>query len=58
MTPAEMTLIVKAHTRRNETTYHSPFPPVSKAEADALVGILKKYIPEAYKLSGTPFVAQ
>ena len=58
MTPPEMALIIKAHTRRNETTYHSPFPPVSKAEADALVGILEKYIPDAYKLSGTPFVAQ
>ena len=58
MTPPEMALIIKAHTRRNETTYPSPFPPVSKAEADALVGILKKYIPEVYKLSGTPMIAQ
>ena len=54
MSPSEMALIIKAHTRRNETTYHSPFPPVSKAEADALVGILEKYIPEAYALTGTP----
>ncbi len=58
MTPPEMALIIKAHTRRNETTYHSPFPPVSKAEADALVGILEKYIPKAYKLCGLPFIAQ
>ncbi len=57
MTPPEMALIIKAHARRNETTYQSPFPPVSKAEAEALVGILKKYIPEAYKLTGTPFIA-
>ena len=57
MTPPEMALIIKAHSRRNETTYHSPFPPVSKAEAQALVGILEKYIPEAYKLTGTPFIA-
>jgi hypothetical protein len=54
MSPSEMALIIKAHTRRNETTYHSPFPPVSKAEADALVGILEKYIPEACALTGTP----
>jgi hypothetical protein len=58
MSPAEMALIIKAHSRRNETTYHSPFPPVSKAEADALVGILEKYIPEAYLLTGMPFVVQ
>lgn len=56
MTPSEMALIIKAHARRNETTYQSPFPPVSKAEAQALVGILEKYIPEAHKLTGTPFV--
>ena len=54
MSPAEMALIIKAHNRRNETTYQSPFPPVSKAEADALVGILEKYIPEAGLLTGAP----
>ena len=58
MSPSEMALIIKAHTRRNETTYHSPFPPVSTAEADALVGILEKYIPEAYALTGTPLDLQ
>lgn len=56
MSPAEMALIIKAHNRRNETTYQSPFPPVAKAEADALVGILEKYIPEARLLTGTPVV--
>ena len=54
MSPSEMALIIKAHSRRNETTYHSPFPPVSKAEADALVGILEKYIREACMLTGMP----
>lgn len=57
MPPAEMALIIKAHTRRNETTYQSPFPPVSKAEANALVVILEKYIPEACALTGTPFIS-
>jgi hypothetical protein len=56
MSPAEMDLIIKAHNRRNETTYQSPFPPVSKAEADALVGVLEKYIPVAISLTGMPFV--
>lgn len=58
MSPAEMALVIKAHNRRNETTYQSPFPPVSKAEADSLAGILEKYIPQACTLTGTPFISQ
>lgn len=54
MSAAEFSLISKAHSRRNATSYQSPFPPVSKAEAGALVGILEKYLPEAYKLTGMP----
>ena len=54
MSAAEFSLISKAHSRRNATSYQSPFPPVSKAEAEALVGILEKYLPEAYKLTGIP----
>lgn len=50
----EFSLINKAHARRNATSYQSPFPPVSKGEADALVAILEKYLPEAYKLTGVP----
>ncbi len=56
MSTSEMALIIKAHTRRYETSYHSPFPPVSQAEADALVGILEKYIPQACILTGTSLV--
>ena len=51
---AEFSIISKAHSRRNATSYQSPFPPVSKAEADALMEILEKYLPEAYKLTGVP----
>lgn len=54
MSAAEFSLISKAHSRRNATSYQSPFPPVSKAEAGALVKILEKYLPEAYKLTGMP----
>jgi hypothetical protein len=39
--PNEFALIIKAHARRNATSYQSPFPPVSKAEAAALVDILE-----------------
>ena len=51
----EFVLITKAHARRNSTSYQSPFPPVSMAEAATLVSILEKYIPVAYKLANVPY---
>jgi hypothetical protein len=39
--------VTKAHERRNNTSYVSPFPPVSKAEVAVIVGILEKYLPVA-----------
>jgi hypothetical protein len=51
----EFALINRAHSRRNATSYQSPFPPVSKAEAAALVAILEKYIPTAYRLTNVPY---
>ncbi len=50
--PEEMRLVIRAHDRRNGTSYHSPFPPISRAEAIGLLGILEKYIPIAYKTLG------
>lgn len=50
----EFAFITKAHERRNGTSYHSPFPPVSKAEAAAMLAILTKYLPVAHTLTGTP----
>lgn len=52
---AEFKRISAAHGRRNATSYQSPFPPVSVAEANALVAILEQYLPAAYKLTGEPF---
>lgn len=52
--PHEFSIINKAHARRNATAYESPFPPVSKAEADAFVSILEKYLPQAHMLTGVP----
>lgn len=49
---AEFKLIIAAHGRRNATSYQSPFPPVSAAEANALVAILEQYLPAAYTLTG------
>ncbi|QDZ28697.1 hypothetical protein [Noviherbaspirillum sp. UKPF54] len=55
MNTAEQALVAKAHERRNDTSYRSPFPPVSKAEAQSLVAILDKYVPVAYKLVNVPY---
>ncbi|KML62630.1 hypothetical protein VL15_02000 [Burkholderia cepacia] len=52
--PQEFAFITKAHERRNGTSYVSPFPPVSKAEAATMLGILAKYLPVAHALTGTP----
>ena len=52
---AEFKLVNAAHGRRNATSYQSPFPPVSVAEANALVAILEQYLPAAYELTGVPF---
>jgi hypothetical protein len=46
-------LVSDAHARRNGTTYGSPFPPISKAEAQAMAGILQECISVAYTLTGT-----
>lgn len=50
----EFAFITKAHERRNGTSYLSPFPPVSKAEAITMLTILGKYLPVAHTLTDTP----
>ena len=56
VSPQEFAFITKAHERRNGTSYLSPFPPVSKAEAATMLVILAKYLPVAHTLTltGTP----
>lgn len=49
--PAEMDAVIRAHQKRNATTYRSPFPPVSKAEASTMVSILAKALPVARLLT-------
>ena len=51
---AEMAAIIRAHDRRNDTSYRSPFPPLSKADAATMVAILEKYLPVARALTGMP----
>ena len=50
--PEEMRVVIRSRERRNGRSYHSPFPPISRAEAMGLLGILEKYIPVAYKVLG------
>lgn len=52
LSSAELRLVSRAHERRNSTSYTSPFPPVSKAEAATIVAILDKYLPQARALTG------
>ena len=49
----EFKLVSDAHGRRNGTTYTSPFPPVTRAEASALTGLLVKCLPLAYAITRT-----
>jgi hypothetical protein len=50
LTPPEFSAVVRAHARRNDTSYKSPFPPVSRAEAQAMTSILAKSLPVARTL--------
>lgn len=52
--PGEFKLASDAHARRNGTTYVSPLPPVTRAEAGALVSLLEKYLPKAQLLTAAP----
>lgn len=51
---AQQRVVTGAHARRNGTSYQSPFPPISKAEAEELVNILAASIPLVRKLTGVP----
>jgi hypothetical protein len=50
MSTIEQASIIRAHERRNSTSYRSPFPPVSAAEAASLVAILGKYLAVATEM--------
>lgn len=54
LTTPEMSAVIRAHERRNETSYRSPFPPLSKADAKTMVDILQRYLPVARALTGIP----
>jgi hypothetical protein len=54
VSPQEFAFITKAHERRNGTSYLSPFPRVSKAEAATMLAILAKFLPVAQTLTATP----
>jgi hypothetical protein len=54
LSPGQQKLITDAHSRRNETVYRAPLPPVSLAEAKAMISILEASLPLSKKLTGAP----
>lgn len=44
---AEVRALIGFHNRRNDTTYGSPIPPPSQAEADTMTAILERALPIA-----------
>lgn len=52
--PDEFAFLTNAHSRRNGTSYVSPFPPVSRTEAITMVSLLAKFLPLAHALTGIP----
>ena len=52
LSAAEMQAVIRAHERRNDTSYRSPFPPLSKADAKTMLDILDRYLPAARALTG------
>lgn len=54
LSPSEIKLVIDAHARRNDITYRSPFPPISRAEAQSMINILAKSLPLAHSLTGVP----
>jgi hypothetical protein len=52
LSTGEFAFVTRAHDRRNGTSYTSPFPPLSKAEAQAMVDLLDKVLPTARAMTG------
>lgn len=55
MSPGEQALVTQAHTRRNDSIYRSPFPPVSDKEATAMLKIAKDALSKAKTLVSNEF---
>lgn len=52
MSSGEQALVSSAHMRRNDSIYRSPFPPVSKKEAEAMLTIASAALIKAKALAG------
>lgn len=51
LSPREMDAVIRAHERRNDTAYRSPFPPLSRADVREMVAILRKAVSLARALT-------
>jgi hypothetical protein len=53
LTPGQVKQVSDVHARRNESTYRAPIPPVSQAEADAMLAIVSMAMPQVVALTAT-----
>ena len=58
LSPGQLKLITDAHARRNETVYKAPLPPISQADAEAMVKVLEDALPSVHALTQTQALGQ
>ena len=51
LSPGQVKQITDVHSRRNEAVYRAPLPPVSQAEADAMLAIVNMATVEVVALT-------
>lgn len=54
LTIDERRAVMAAHSRRNETTYKSPLPPISHKDAEIVVSVLGKMLPKVTAIVSIP----
>lgn len=51
LSPGQVKQVTDVHARRNESVYRAPIPPVSQAEADAMLAIIDMALPQVLALT-------
>jgi hypothetical protein len=54
LVPGAFQLVTRAHAKRNHNTYTRPLPPVSRAEADAMIGVLTAALAAVKRMTDVP----
>jgi len=52
LSPGQVKLITDTHARRNETVYRAPLPPISRADAEAMMRVTDNALPQVILLTG------